>query len=189
MGDKITDKKLSNKKFRKTEEAIIMAFFTSKSLLSVNRIIKIAGVSRSTFYRHHQNVYAVVFDYEKYILKKYTRMTKKFTKKKSAKLRNIYCNMLIYIRAYNKVITFITKYGDPCIFEKLILVIKPILIKSSTIKDDLIFDIYIKEVSGIIEKWVDTDFDKNEIISTVNKIMYLTNVARTHLLPIAKGQA
>ena len=188
MSGAITEKKLRNKRFRKTEEAIIMAFFTSKTFLSVNRLIKLAGISRSTFYRHHRNVYEVASDYESYLIRQYAKTTRKFIKRqKSINLRNIYLNMLIFIRAYNKLFTFILKYGDSRIIEKIIITIKPVIINSSPVTEGTVFKMHIKEISGIIEEWVATDFDKESIIPTVDKMMYLTNTANKHFSPLTKA--
>ena len=72
--DRITDKKLNNKKFRKSEEATLDAFFLAKDYLSIKRIAQIAHISRSTIYRHHGSVTKITENYEVFILKRYKKI-------------------------------------------------------------------------------------------------------------------
>ena len=186
MGERITDKKLKNKRFKKTEETIIMAFFTAREILSVDRLIKIAGISRSTLYRHHKSVYEIAPNYERYILKKYNRALKRVLKTKRIRLPCIYRKMLIFIRTHHQIIEFILKYGKPDLLEKMIDMLKPKLISTGKITDEIVFKVYSKEVSGIIAHWILNGSEKSEILSIVKKIIYLTDSAKLRLGPITE---
>ena len=76
MPIRITEKRLKDKRFRDTEEAIVMAFFVLKDKICLKRLIKTAGISRSTLYRHHENINKIVPDYEEYMVSKYKRFIK-----------------------------------------------------------------------------------------------------------------
>ncbi len=186
MGERITDKKLKNKRFKKTEEAIIMALFAAKETLSIDRIIRIAGISRSTLHRHHKTVYDIIPNYERYILRKYERSITCVLKIKKIRLACVYRKTLIFIRVYHRIIELLIKYGKPDIIEKIIAVIKPKILATGKITNTAMFAIYTKEVSEIIAQWVLNGFDKAEILNTVEKIMYLTNSAKDRLGPITR---
>ena len=186
MGERITDKKLKNKRFKKTEETIIMAFFTAREILSVDRLIKIAGISRSTLYRHHKTVYEIAPNYERYILKKYNRALKRVLKTKRIRLSCIYRKMLIFIRTHHQIIEFILKYGKPDLIEKMINTLRPKLIFTGKITNEAMFEIYCKEVSGVIVRWILDGSAKSEILSVVDKIIYLTDSAKLRLGPITE---
>ena len=186
MAEQITDKKLKNKRFRKTEEAIIMAFFTAKEILSVDRLIKIAGISRSTLYRHHKSVYEIAPNYERYILKKYNRALKRSLKIKRVRLPGIYRKTLIFIKSHHQIIEFLLQYGKPDLIEKMINMLKPKLISTGKITNEAMFEIYCKEVSGVITRWILDGSAKSEILSVVDKIIYLTDSAKLRLSPITE---
>ncbi len=183
MGERITERKLRNKRFRRTEEAIILAFFTARELLSAERLIKLAGISRSTLYRHHHTIYEIAPDYERYILKKYKKFVQRFKGVKQVRLKQFYQKFLIFLRAHYKIIIFLLKYGSPNLIEKMLLTSKSKIPNLKKINNE-IFIIYTKEISGIIEDWLFKGADKNEILPTVHKIIYLTNSAKARLAPI-----
>ena len=97
MKRRITEKRLNNKRFKKSEEALIRAFFSERRRLNARVIMKRAKISRSTLYRHHRTIYDIVPDYEDFILVKYNRLMRKLTDKKRTNMRIIYYQMLITI--------------------------------------------------------------------------------------------
>ena len=180
--DRITEEKLNNKRFRKTEEAIIMAFFLVKDYSSIERFIKVAKISRSTLYRHHRTISQIVPDYEKYILKKYKKVIRGLPKKTT--IKNLYQRTLIFIVANKKIAQFLHRFGNHNTLEKMIYCLKPKITSSGKITNDEMFKIYAKEVVGVIEQWEQGGFKMDETPSAVRKIMYLTNSARARLGPI-----
>ena len=184
MADRITEAKLKNKRFEKTENAILMAFSSAREILSVSRLIKIARVSRSTFYRHHETVYKIIPDYEKYILKKYRNYTYRLIKIKNIRLKALCERTLAFMVVYRGVLQFLHAHGSTNLNESMLLLLKPKIISAGKISHPDIFDIYIKEVATVITKWQQNGFNKDEIPSTVHKIMYLTNTAHERLSPI-----
>lgn len=184
MTSHITETKLKNKRFKKTEIAILMAFSSVKGILSVSRLIKVACISRSTFYRHHKTIYEIIPDYEKFILKKYRSYTYHLIKIKSIRLKTLYERTLTFMVAYREILQFLYEHGSTNLNESMLLLLKPKIISVSKISHPEIFDIYIKEVATVINKWQQDGFNKNEISPTVHKIMYLTDTARTRLGPV-----
>ena len=71
MKSGITEKRLKDKRFKKTEEAILRVFFETKECISVKSLAIKIGVARSTIYCHHKSIREILPDYEKYILKEF----------------------------------------------------------------------------------------------------------------------
>ena len=180
--DRITEQKLKNKKFRKSEEATLDAFFLAKDCLSVKRITQIAHISRSTLCRHHGNITKVPANYEIYILKRYQKAIRKPLK--ISTIRQLYRRTIIFIVANKRIIQFIYQFGDHSTFEKIIYYLKSKIIASRKVSNDEMFKIYVKEVACIIEDWAQKGYKMDDISAVVGKIMYLTDTARSRLSPI-----
>ena len=184
MTDRITDKKLKNKRFQKTEEAIIMAFFLSKEKLSLKRLLYLAKISRSTLYRHHKNLTEIAPDYEKYILKKCKSYIKPLMKKDEPGLKNLYQRILVFMVANRLIIRFLLKYSNQNFLEKIVRALKPKILATGKVANGEMFNIYTKEIATIIEEWCKLGFKKDAIVPTTNKIMYLTDQAYIRLSPL-----
>ena len=186
--ERITEQKLKNKKFRKTEESIILAFISVREIFSVSRLIRLAGISRSTLYRHHKNIYAVVPDHERYILRQYRKSIKNLTKIKNIKPKQLYEGTLIFIFRHKKIIQFLIQNGSPNIIEEMLIILKPNILATKKVLEGEMFRIYIKTISAVIEEWGRKGFDKDQISSVVNNIIFLTNTAHSNLDRIVKHQ-
>lgn len=185
MGERITDQKLKNQRFRKTEETIIINFCLLKGNFSVKKLIKTAKISHSTFYRHHQSVYEIVPSYERYILQKYKKVIKKTLASNTARLPHLFRNTLIFLSVHQKIMKFLLEYGSSDFTEKLLSVLSSKLFSTGRIRNQTMFEIYLKEISVLINQWQKDGFRKDEIAIITDKIMYLTDTARTRLGPVA----
>ena len=182
--NRITDEKLKNKRFRQTEETIIITFFSVKESLSLSHFFHTAHISRSTLYRHHKNLSEVAPDYEAYILYKCKKIMHSLMNNPKCQLRTLYSRILILMSANRLVMRFLLKYGRRDFFERMIITIKPRIIATNKITDGEMFKIYTKEIAGLVEEWGRAGFNKNTIVSTVDKIMFLTNTAHIRLSPL-----
>jgi len=185
--NRITEKKLKNKRFKRTEDAIITAFSLSREMLSADRLVKLAGISRSTLHRHHKNVYEIAPDYKQYILAKYRRMINRLLKTRHIKLGRIYYKILIFLVAYRRIIEFLLQSGNAGLIEEMVTYLSPKIPSTHKITNAEILAIYNKEVSGIIEHWIAAGFQKDAISTTVDKITYLTDTVKTRLAPIVQS--
>lgn len=186
MAGKITEKKLKNKRFRKTEEAIISALFTAKELLSPSRLIKLAGISRSTLYRHHKNIYKIIPDYKQYILRKFKLNLTRLMKINYIRLRFLYEQLFVLLSTNQSIVELMLKYDNRDFIEQIIIILKPKILTTAKIPDGEAFQIYTKEVSALVEAWCSNGFKKNETSPTIDKIIYLTNTAHSRLGPLAQ---
>jgi len=185
MPSKITEKKLKNKRFRRTEESLLAALLVTRDTVSLERLIRLARISRSTIYRHHGTVQKIVPNYHEYIMAKYKRMLKSLFKIKHIRIKSIYHSILDFLKTYQQIIDFPYHNGDSRIIEEMLLLLEPKIIDFGKIADKDTFAIYTKGISAVIEKWISDGFNKSDIPRVVEKIIYLTNTAKPYLAPIA----
>ena len=186
---RITDKKLKNQRFRKTEESILKAYLAVCETLSLQRLIKEAHISRSTLYRHHKNLYEIVPDYERYISTRFTKFIKRLTRFKILSLKDIYEQTFIFIIKHRMIIGFLAQCGNRGATEELLYHLEPAILATGKVAGGEMFKVYIKEVAALIEEWEKKDFRKEDIPATVNKILYLTDNAQVRLGPLADFDA
>ena len=179
----ITDKRLANKRFRRTEEAILQAFFRG-NYVNVEEMAENAGVARSTVYMHHRAVQEIIPDYERYILEKYRREMKRFLNNKNIKLEDIFMRMLIFMLVNKKIFIVILRSGNERVIREMLMKIKPHFISGAKIlknNQDKIYVIYEGEVLALIEEWYLQGFDYRKIDDLVSNMIYLAKTARIRL--------
>lgn len=187
MKQKLTDKKLKDKRFRKTEKAIIEVFFSNKKVLSARVVVKRAKISRSTLYRHHESVYGIVPDYESYILEKYSKLMRILVRREKVRAKTLYYQMLVFILKNGDIFRMIIKRGNGQLLGRMVQRIKPKLTKLYRLPKNCekILAIYEKEIVGVLENWIRNDFEEDETM-ILSDIMYLTETMRARLMPLVK---
>lgn len=182
---RITEQKLRNKRFLKSEETTIVTLLSVKEMISMNRFIRLAKISRSTINRHHGNLQSVAPDYEKYLMNRCRSVTKRLRNDPSSELKALFFRVLIFLFVNRLYVTLVLEKGNHNVIEKLILILKPKILASSQVSDGEMFDVYLKEISGLIEAWCRAGFNKKSLSATVAKITYLTDTANIRLSPLA----
>ncbi len=177
----LTEKKLQNKRFMHSEEAIICAFLSVRDYVSVDLLISRAQVSRSTFYRHHKNVRRIVLDYEDYLLNKFAKTMESWEENKE--LRFYFKQLLIFIVANKKIMLFLVQHGGKGVLEELIMELEPIIIGKIKIPRwaETAIIVYRSEAMGLLEKWAEEDFYEGKLNRVLENIVYLTASARERL--------
>ena len=161
----ITEKRLNNKRFKRTEDAILRFFFDGKRYMNIGGITKKIGVARSTFYYHHHAVSLVMPDYEKFILQKYKRVIKKVLARNDASMRNVYLHTLIFMMNERRVFGLILKIGDKDVLKRMVRII------GAKVKDvaklpknsEKIFAVYASEVAELMTRWGMAGFKESTI--------------------------
>ena len=178
---------MQNKRYRRTEEAILEVLLKSKTMPSTTELTKRAQISRSTLYRHHRAIPGIIPDYERDILAAFKRKVSKTLKHRELTLENIYLRILLFILQYKRVFKILFRYSGDRVVENMVLEIKgPIASNCYLPKNsDRIFKIYAKEVAGIIEDWSEKGFSEDEINQTLKDITYLTTTIRERLSPLS----
>ena len=87
---------MQDKRYRKTEEAILEVLLKSRSMPSTKELTQRARISRSTLYRHHRAIPGIIPDYEREILKTFKRGIRKTLKRQDVSLENIYLKILLF---------------------------------------------------------------------------------------------
>lgn len=180
----LTEKRMQDKRFRRTEDAILVAVIPAKEELSVAKIVKDASISRSTFYRHHRTVQSIVSDYETYIIKQFLKLINRWNQ--NQRLSVYYEQTLLFINANKIIVGFLLEHGESKVIEKMVKVIEPMIIKIYRIPKnrELMLAVYRKEVLGIIEEWKKNDFESEAMKKVLGNIMYLTESLRGRLIQL-----
>lgn len=178
----ITEKRLANKRFKRTEGIILRAFFASSSDAGMIGIAKKAGVARSTVYIHHRAVREIIPDYERYVLKKYRKMVRRVLATKNSKLETVFMRMLIFMTTNKRIFAIILRSNNT-IIEKMLDEIEIKIISSIQVSRnrECVFKIYRSEVVVLIDDWCKRNFNCEEIDKVVENIIYLTKTARMRL--------
>lgn len=182
--ERVTEKKLKNKKFRDSEAAIRRGFFLLKNKLSVERLIKVAKISRSTLYRHHKNIHEVIPNYERFVLRRCKNTMRHLARNKRIRLKTLYERLLIFMSANRPIMEFLLEFGDRNFIEKIVFALEPKITATGKVNNGEMFKIYAKEVAGLIETWGHAGFDPDAIPIVINKIIYLTDTAHIRLSPL-----
>lgn len=183
----ITEKRLQNRRFKKTEEAILKVFFEEDIYIGTKEMAAKAGVARSTFYHHHRAVKEIVPDYKRYILRRYTRVTNGLLRQKGVKMRTVYAKTLIFITQNRRVFEILLRSGEASVMKEMLFKIEVRLVKQMRLSRGArkIFMIYVGEVVELINGWCERGFSEKEIGELLDDIMYLTDTAKERLGPIA----
>ena len=183
---RLTEKKMSNKRFKKTEQAILIAYFRFHDYPVAKKIAKSAKVSRSTLYRHHQTTTNIPYDYEEYLLQAYLRTIHKLSKKKNPSLKTILLRTLVFIASNRDVFLILFQSNHKEVIKKMLDHIKHPILEEWRLGGDLnkMYSIYKNEVLGAIEIWGKANFSNQTLNSALEAIIYLTKTARHNLLPL-----
>lgn len=185
MVDGLSDKKLHDKRFATTEKTIVMTYYRLKDTISLCRFVKMADISRATLYRHHSSLNAIIPDYERYLLRKSHNVLRRHPRNRRVSLRIVFERLLIFMVAHKTIIKLLNSHGRCSITEEILMVLKSKILATGKVKNDEMFFVYIKEISGLIEEWQSAGFKQKDINVTVNKIMFLTETAYIRLSPLA----
>lgn len=179
----LTEKKMSNKKFRKTETAIILAYYKFRTRPTVQKISRCAKISRSTLYRHHKFAAKIPDDYENYLLEIYSKKLSKFIRDKKRPLKIIFCQILIFILNHKPEFSILLKDNHTESIREMLDKLKNRIIKEWNYAGDAdkLYKVYQNEVLGIIETWSENDFNARELENILNDILYLTKTTPKHL--------
>lgn len=185
MTNRLTSKKLNNKRFRTTEEAILLAYYIVKDSLSPSRLTRTARISRSTFYRHHESLARIAPDYEAYVLGRAKTTFSRLMKIHRIPLRVLCERVLIFITANRQLINFLLNFGSPDFLEQFLMILEPQLLPASKLKTREQFLIYLGEIATLIRAWCISDYDQRLVRDLIDKIIYLTHTASIRLSPLS----
>ena len=183
----LTEKRMSNKRFRETEQAIFIAYYTLKDYPTARKLAKRAHISRATLYRHHSGVYAIPIDYEKYLLATYKKAIGRLLRK-NAGIKTVFLRTLVFISNNRMVFIVLFRDGHSNAVKKMIELLKGRVLEEWHLGGDVdkIYNVYQYEILGVIEVWSKQKFATKQLDSILSDILYLTNAARRSLLPLQR---
>ena len=182
---RLTEKNMSNKRFRTTEKAIFIAYCKLKDYPTAKKLARAARISRTTLYRHHQKAQTIPIDYENYLIKTFTR-TVKTLQKRCPDLKILILRTLVFIYNHKEVFRALFNDNHKEVIKQMLKILKPSIIDEWHLAGDLakMYNIYANEVLGVIEAWGAQGFPKGSIDQVLSDILYLTDTARQNLAPI-----
>lgn len=182
---KATKSQKKNKHYWKTEDSILKAFFQTRSKQTVKKLTKRAKISRSTFYRHHENQYAIMPDLERKTVAEFGREMGKFTRAHGVQTRMLVYRLLNFVRKNGREFGMIVRRGDERTLEAMIDDLLPQIARANHIPTECeaLVRVYQKEITGVIETWVMNNFHPGEL-KVLKDIMYLTRTARQRLIAL-----
>ena len=166
--------KSGDRRFCSNEEAIFDVFSKVDIGISLEIIIRRAGISSSTFYRHHKSINSLLYDYEKMILDCFKQFIQ--ISRKGADLRQTVRRMLIFIVLNKKIIEVVAVKDNFLIIYRMVRVLKRKIELAGYVmeNDNRIFDIYVCEVCGVIKGWQEDGYPEQVLMRIENDIVYLT---------------
>ncbi|MBR5046497.1 HTH domain-containing protein [Candidatus Saccharibacteria bacterium] len=181
----ISEKKLADKRFKRTEEKILRLFFEDEKCLEMKTLAEKVGVTRSTVYRHHRAARNIVLDYEVFVLRSYIRMVKRNS---HLSVRLIFLKTLYFVINKEDVFKVLMKYCEERIFYKMIIGIDSQMMKKMKLPRNayLIYVVYASEVARLVYEWGKNGFLEDEIEVVLDRIMFLTMTARVRLKVLLK---
>ena len=182
----LTEKRMSNKRFRKTEEAILKVFFEGDYYICTKELAKKVGVARSTVYNHHRTAREILPDYERYILRKFRRALRRMTKNKNVKLKSLYMKVLFLIMHEKRIFGVLMRGGRRETLEKIVLEMRVKIVNYAKLpkNSEKMFGVYVSEVVELVVGWGKRGFIEAEIEGLLEDIIYLTDTMRQRLAPL-----
>lgn len=178
----ITAKRLADKRFARTEDAILKAFFDDPHI-TASQLARRTGIARSTIYNHHHSISKIIPNYENYILAKHSRLINKSLKHSNPRIKTLYIQTLSFILQHKKVFTIFIKTENHAVFEKMAKKLRPMSLKDS----EKVLSIYTSEVAKLLFLWGQQDFNEIHFESVLGDILVVTASARERLLPLLRN--
>ena len=180
---------MANRRFRKTEEAILEVVCKEDYYVGTDIMAKKAGIARSTFYLHHKTAKHILPDHENYLMRKYSRMVTKLLKNNRLCTRVLFMDTLIFMVQNKKIFTMLIHNDRTTIFGAMLEKMKAKLIKTMELREesDKIFVVYSGEITTLICEWAKNGMDVEKIEELLDDIMFLTETAGKRLRAIEKN--
>ncbi len=179
----LTKKRLNNKKFFRTEDAILKVILREKDYMGLGTMAKKVGVARSTVYYHHRAIKEIVPDYKVYILMEYKRMMRKALKNNDIRIKQVYLKMLTFIMINRRLFMVFDKMGDKSEMSKMVDELRTKIEEVTGLphSSEKVFVVLRGELLAILEKWGESEYDEMMIEEVLGDLSYLTNTARNRL--------
>lgn len=183
----ITEKRLNNRRFRKTEDAIMRAFFECGQYAEAEKIARRAGVARSTIHYHHRAVGEILPNYKKYIIKSYTQAIGRVLRRKQVRMKQVFLTLLTFMTRNKGIFMIFARVHDAEVMRTMVerLRIKVESFARLPKNSEKMFRVYKGEIVAVLERWGEFGYKENEMAGVLGDMMYLTETMRARLRPLA----
>lgn len=185
----ITERRMNNRRFRKTEDAIMRAFFECGQYAEAEKIARRAGVARTTVYYHHRAVKEILPDYKRYLLRSYTRTINKILKKKQARMKQIFLTLLAFMMRNRGIFMILAKAHDREVMRTMIERLRGKIESFARLpkNSEKMFRVYRGEMTSLLENWGERGYHEREITGVLGDMMYLTETMRMRLGSLSRS--
>lgn len=180
----ITEKRLKNQRFKKTEDLIIKVLFDGKCN-SIKSFAKEIGIARSTIYLHHHRIAAIPSDYKHYILYMYKKSLKQ-NHNRYERIEVVFRRLLLFIMQNKKFFKIALINCDRTVFIEMIEMTWPLIerIMSLPRNSRRMLKVYVGEAEALLHEWSQMDFSEQEMKRLLENFLYITRTFRVRLAPI-----
>ena len=168
--------KAGDRRFCETEWDIFGVFADSNTEPSIKNYTSRAGISSSTFYRHHQSVFTILNDYEQMIMEQFWQFMYEAVDCEKVGLGQIVYRMLVFIMLNKDVIGVVASRDNYLIFYLMVKTLrnKVSLTVCQNGDTNRVFDVYVCEVCGLIKNWHEYGYSEYMLARIEKDIMYLS---------------
>lgn len=165
-----------DKRYQKTEEQMLRLFFIYGDTITIERMAKILGVSRSTIYRHHKSLKELIDYYTKKVVSECGELCEENVKR-------FYTDLLIYIIKNREVFLVFYKMRDSRAILKVLEMNENSLMEYAGYKRRVrkVFNIYKYEVMAVMNVWGEKGFSRDDFDVVLNDILFLTKNMKVRL--------
>ena len=184
----ITERKLKNRRFFKTEQTIVQSFLERGESISMTEMARIVGVSRCTIYHHHHKISLIVLDYHRFVIRKFARAVKKLEDYEDTKTEAIIQRLLLFIVQNEMAFMVLAKGNDTQIYTEMMIRLEPAFARKLRLPKNSgeMFRVYAGEVAALLAEWAEQGFSESKMDELKEKIMYLTETMRVRLAGLLK---
>lgn len=182
----ITEKRLNNRRFKKTEEMILKVFFEGECD-SISRLAKRAGIARTTVYLHHHRIAGIPADYQRYILYMYKKSLKKW--RDGETVEKIFEKTLVFIIRNKGYYSIALRSNNGAVYHKMVEALRPFIVKAVVLPKNSrrIYNVYAGEVVALLYEWGEKGFPEDKEKELLSNLLYVTKTFRSWLAPIMEN--
>ena len=168
-----------DRRYQKTEEQILRLFFVYGDTITIERMAKMLGVSRSTIYRHHKSLKEMINFYTKKVMNE----CKGFCNENA---KRFYADLLIYIIKNKETFLMFYKMRDWRAFLSILEMNESVLTENAGYKQRVkkVFNIYKYEVVAVMNAWGEKEFNRDDFDVVLNDVLFLTKNMKVRLGPL-----
>ena len=178
---RLTEKRMSDARFRRTEKLIFDAICQKDPTPSVRQITKTTGLAKSTFYLHHATSHAIIPDIKWFILQKYVKSIHG-----QVQIKRLYTTTLFFILNHKRFFLFLTGRGDRDFLIKMLRQLDAQIELTARLpqNSDKILRVHSGEICELIFCWCESGMPEEGISRLISETLFLTKTLRPRLMQL-----